>query len=192
VFFIELFTEGVVVIQKYIIPTAWQTGYERLLDDYMTSIKQIIGGGGVAVLLRSIVVVAFVPALSEEMFFRGFLQTSLEYSVRIIYAIVFTSFLFAAMHLNPILFIPLFVAGLFFGFISYLSSSIIVPFILHFVMNFLGIIEVFYQTDSGTAGQEALSLTTASVLFVVGITGISVISYLLYKMKRDIKTSLQS
>jgi len=192
IFFIELFTQGIVILQEHLLPANLKVEYWKMMNEYMETIKQIIGGGDAATFFRSIIVVALVPAISEEMLFRGFLQTSLEYTTRITYAVIFSSFLFAAIHLNPVLFMPLFVAGLFFGYTSYLSSSIIVPVILHFLLNFAGIFEVFFVPDAGNISEDSFSFISGLILFVLGTAGITGISYLLYKMKRTIKTYPQS
>ncbi|MGH9323494.1 MAG: lysostaphin resistance A-like protein [Vicinamibacteria bacterium] len=72
-------------------------------------------------------------AVSEELLFRGFLQSVLSRSMRPVFAVFWTSFLFMVIHGLPL---PGFVAaGLVLGFLALATRSIVVPILVHFLNN---------------------------------------------------------
>ena len=92
-------------------------------------------------------VVAIVPALSEEAMFRGLVQRSFEMKMKPFYAALITAIFFGVNHFNPYGLIPLILLGLYFGFAAYMSGSIIVPIILHFLNNFTAVMLYFIFGD---------------------------------------------
>jgi membrane protease YdiL (CAAX protease family) len=91
-------------------------------------------------LLLVIIVVAVVPALSEEALFRGFIQRSFELKYKKYIAVIITALFFSAYHFNPYGFIPLFILGAYFGFAAYKSKTLLIPVFLHFLNNFSAVI----------------------------------------------------
>ena len=118
-----------------------------------------------------VVVVSVVPAISEESMFRGFVQRSFELKLKPYMAIFLTALFFSAYHFNPYGFIPLFILGAFFGFAAYMSRSLVVPMILHFLNNFSAILlyqiignEDLIKSDAAIKGDE---LSTYLMLLVI-------------------------
>ena len=118
-----------------------------------------------------VVVVSVVPAISEESMFRGFVQRSFELKLKPYMAIFLTALFFSAYHFNPYGFIPLFILGAFFGFAAYMSRSLVVPLILHFLNNFSAILlyqiignEDLIKSDAAIKGDE---LSTYLMLLVI-------------------------
>jgi membrane protease YdiL (CAAX protease family) len=72
-------------------------------------------------------------AISEELMFRGFVQSAFSRAMRRASAVVWTSFLFMALHILPL---PSFVAaGLVLGVTAVATGSIVVPVVIHFLNN---------------------------------------------------------
>lgn len=84
-------------------------------------------------------VVAVIPALCEETFFRGFVQKSFENKFKPVWSILLTSVFFGIYHFNPYGLIALIALGVYFGFAAYTSNSIFIPMILHFLNNFFAV-----------------------------------------------------
>lgn len=103
-----------------------------------------------------ILVVAVVPGVCEEIFFRGFVQKSFEFSIKPLWAIIISSLVFSLYHFNPYGFLALIILASYFGFAAYLSNSIVIPIVLHFIHNLISIIVYFFE------GSEEL-LNTAIV-----------------------------
>jgi len=90
-----------------------------------------------------ILIVAVVPALCEEVFFRGYVQSSFEHKFKPLMSAFLTAFFFGIYHFNPYGLIPLIALGTYFGFAAYMSNSIFVPMTLHFLNNFLAVTAFF-------------------------------------------------
>lgn len=90
-----------------------------------------------------IFIVAVVPAVCEEFFFRGFVQSSFEYKLSPFWAAFITAFFFGIYHFNPYGLIGLVALGTYFGYAAYKSDSIFVPVILHFTNNFFAVFAFF-------------------------------------------------
>lgn len=82
----------------------------------------------------SIITMAIIPAVSEELFFRGMLFNSLK-KHGVIFAIVISSLCFALYHCSFSQLIYQFIYGLIFALLFYVSDSVIPGIICHFINN---------------------------------------------------------
>lgn len=95
-----------------------------------------------------VIVVAVIPAICEETFFRGYVQKSFEFRIKPIWAAALTAVFFALYHFNPYGLLALFALGFFFGYSAYKSNSIFIPLILHFLNNLIAIVAYFIFGDA--------------------------------------------
>lgn len=92
-------------------------------------------------LLLNILVMALIPAIGEELMFRGVIQTILKRMFGSIHiAIFFTSLFFSAMHMQFFGFLPRIALGMVLGFLFEWSGSLWLPVIAHFVNNATAVI----------------------------------------------------
>ncbi len=103
----------------------------------------------------NLILLALIPALGEELTFRGVLQHLLSKTTGNVYwGVVISAFIFAFIHFQPFNFLPIFALGLCYGFILLYSGSIWVTIILHFANNALSIgfmhLSRYYGWDVGT------------------------------------------
>ena len=135
-------------------------------------------------------VVSIVPAVSEEMMFRGFIQSSFELKLKARWAIVITAVFFGLYHFNPYWLVPLIILGLYFGFAAYMSRSIFVPMILHFTNNFLAVIMYFIIGDKDLIDSSATGNIDVRISFFLlmmfGVMFIAIVYFifLFYKKKK--------
>jgi len=114
------------------------------LDSLMESSYGIIlSANSIFEIIFVVLVVSITPAICEEVFFRGFTQKSLEYSMKPFWAILITSFAFALYHFNPYGLLALTILAAYLGFSAYQSKSILIPIILHFINNFVSVVSYF-------------------------------------------------
>ena len=92
-----------------------------------------ITGGVLSILNAADVNVALLPALCEEVAFRGFILTGLQRRFRPRAAIVLCSFLFALSHLNVFQFLPAFFLGIVLGLLTIRSKSLVPSILFHFL-----------------------------------------------------------
>ncbi len=79
--------------------------------------------------------VAILAPITEELLFRGLLQTSLSHRLPHIPAIIIAATVFAAIHFDPYAFPALFVMGGVFGYLYYKTGSLRVTILLHMINN---------------------------------------------------------
>jgi membrane protease YdiL (CAAX protease family) len=94
-----------------------------------------------------VVTISVVPALCEEVLFRGYIQRSFELKFKPYIAAIITAVFFSAYHFNPYGIIPLAILGFYFGFAAYSSQSLVIPIILHFLNNFFAVMLYFIIGD---------------------------------------------
>lgn len=86
----------------------------------------------------NLVLIALVPAVSEELVFRGILQNLISKATQNVWiGIVSSALLFALLHGKPFHFIPILGLGILYGVIVAYSGSIWLTMILHFANNAL-------------------------------------------------------
>lgn len=87
-------------------------------------------------LLVNLLMIAVLPAIGEELFFRGLIQRFFINWTKIPWmGIVLGAFLFSFMHLQFYGFIPRMYMGIIFGLIYYWTGSMWFPILAHFVNN---------------------------------------------------------
>jgi len=107
--------------------------------------KLLITSKGLAMLFVNIIILAVVPAIGEELLFRGVLQQLLSRIFRSRHlGIWIASIIFSGIHLQFFGFIPRLILGLSFGYLFYWSRNLWVPVIAHFVNNVVLIILAYY------------------------------------------------
>lgn len=76
-------------------------------------------------------------AVSEELMFRGFIQTAFLQRLRRPAAILFAALLFMLLHVQ---YLPVLAAGIILGFVTLATGSIVIPMFVHFANNFIQIL----------------------------------------------------
>lgn len=87
------------------------------------------------VLLLGVFHVGLVPAICEEIMYRGYVQRAFEKSWGIWAAIFISGAIFGAYHLQLSNFLPLATLGVFLAYVTYISDSLIPAIVAHFVNN---------------------------------------------------------
>ena len=96
-----------------------------------------VSGG---MIIPAIIVIALLPAVFEELMFRGLLLNCCENSMGSVRAILITGFCFSLFHGSPEQTVYQFIAGCAFAFIAVRSGSILPSMVMHFINNALIII----------------------------------------------------
>lgn len=117
--------------------------------------------------------VAMVPAICEEILYRGFVLNLLRRTKAIWTTILITGIIFGFYHLRLSQVIPLSVIGIFLGWITIKSGSLIPAMIAHFVNNAFSVILVRVMPESPLASVEPemppiwLVLGSIALIYVV-------------------------
>lgn len=124
--------------------------------------------------------IALVPAICEEIAFRGMLFGTLANRGRIWPAIIISGFMFGAYHMTLVQFIFVGFLGCVMAYVVYKSGSIIVSMIMHFCNNAVGAILMIYPDKIGelipflaneklTIGQSIGYGSAGIVIMILGI-----------------------
>jgi membrane protease YdiL (CAAX protease family) len=82
-----------------------------------------------------LVYIALVPAVFEEVMFRGYIMRALEKSWGIWAAIFVSGLMFGLYHIQPSNILPLSFLGIVFAYVTYISGSLYPAMVMHFVNN---------------------------------------------------------
>jgi membrane protease YdiL (CAAX protease family) len=82
-----------------------------------------------------IIVSALLPAIAEELMFRGVIQGSLAGRSRVAVIIFWQAVAFMLFHLDPLFILPPFMTGLLLGYLRHKSQSLLAPIVCHISLN---------------------------------------------------------
>lgn len=116
----------------------------------------------------SILTVALLPAIFEELLMRGVVLNAFRRSNRR-QAILASAFLFALLHLDMGQFVGYFVLGVFFAYVVIRTGSIYAGIIAHFFNNLSGIIWGLIYQSAMDHGRIALIVVLLILLSVMGL-----------------------
>lgn len=119
------------------------------IEDWMRTMEEkngkltldMLSGNNWYEILLDIIVLALIPAIGEELLFRGAIQNGLYKLTRNTHwAIWITAFIFSTIHLQFFGFFPRMIMGALFGYLLIWGGSIWIPIFCHFINNLLVII----------------------------------------------------
>jgi membrane protease YdiL (CAAX protease family) len=126
-------------------------GFERMLLEQEQNLKEItekmLLANSISELVRNILLMAMLPALGEELFFRGGLQNILREKLNPHVAVLLTALIFSIFHMQFYGIIPRFFLGAVLGYLFLYSGNIWVPVIAHFANNALAIVFHYLQEN---------------------------------------------
>lgn len=143
-------------------------------------------------LLFNVFLVAVVPALGEELFFRGTIQRLFSDWKGAFFAIWMTAFIFSAIHMQFYGFFPRMLLGAFFGYLLLWSGSLWVPIIAHFLNNSVAVV-FYYLKFNGVKVVDIETIGTADTLWLGIVSGIVCIflGFLIRKSTRKATSETQ-
>ena len=96
---------------------------------------RFLEGKSISDFLINLFLLALVPAISEELFFRGALQRLIGAKIGQHLAIWIVAIIFSAYHMQFFGFFPRIILGAFLGYLLLWSNSLYLPIIAHFINN---------------------------------------------------------
>jgi len=137
-------------------------------------------------LLFNIFLIGVLPAIGEELAFRGILQRLFtNWSRNPHVGIIVAAFLFSAMHMQFYGFIPRFLLGMLFGYLYYWSGSIWMPILAHFVNNTTAVLAYFFMGGEMVEQMDNMGVTTETIIAaVIGAVLFSWTVYFFWKREK--------
>lgn len=124
-------------------------------------------------LFQTLLIVALIPAIGEELLFRGVVQPMLSEKRGVHFGVWITAFVFSFIHFQFFGFFPRFILGVILGYMVVWKKSLWYSIIAHFTNNALAVIGYFaYQhqwielnPDEWGTGENSLLWVCLSLIF---------------------------
>lgn len=149
---------------------------------------QFLKMDGPSDLILNLTMIAVIPAIGEELLFRGVIQRILiKWTKNTHLGIWIAAILFSALHMQFYGFLPRMMLGVLFGYLFVWSGSLLLPMICHLINNGTAVVFAYIEgaealvsqeVDLGNASEDKL-LTAASAFAVAGLL------YLIYKKEKS-------
>jgi membrane protease YdiL (CAAX protease family) len=155
----------------------WEETAKIMVEKFM-KVEHISG------LLFNIFMIAVIPAIGEELMFRGVIQRILtNLTKNYHWGIWISAFLFSAMHMQFYGFLPRMALGAMFGYLLVWTGTMWVPILAHFVNNTMGVIS-YYLINKGVIAKDVEEWGSGSEQLPLVIFSIAVAGLLLYLIWR--------
>ena len=127
----------------------WQQFIDQTEARYDRALKVFLQMPTFGDFITNVLIMALLPAVSEELFFRGAFQKALlRLSNKPWLAILLSATVFAFLHGTMLKLIPIFALGLLLGTIYHVTRNVWYTIIIHFINNAFALIAVYYGNRS--------------------------------------------
>ena len=164
-------------------PESWIEASKRTELQTKELLFYFLSGGTLIHLLSALFVMAVLPAICEEVFFRGVVLTNIvKRTGKIHLAVWLSAILFSAVHVEILGFFPRILLGAVLGYSFVFTKSLWVPIILHFLNNGIIVFAYFsYQKNWITSDPSEMSSVPFWLVVISLIAGFALFRFLLKK-----------
>jgi len=130
-------------------------------------------------LVMAMVVIAIIPAIGEELLFRGLIQNQLlSWTRNTHWAVWLTAILFSVIHIQFYGFVPRMLLGVLFGYMYVWSGNLLYPILAHFANNGFQIAMLYlYSSDLTEFNIDDTSTVPWPVFFTSALISLVLILY---------------
>ncbi len=160
----------------------WMKNTEEKAAELTETFLKVETAGG---LIFNIFMVAFLPAIGEELLFRGVIQRIFtNWTRNFHWGIWISAILFSALHMQFYGFIPRMFLGVVFGYLLVWSGSIWLPIVAHFINNAVAVIAM-YMIDKGLLSSEIEDIGTTTDSYYMAAVSLLLIVVFMLMIKRQ-------
>ena len=156
--------------------------FRQMEEEAALLTERFMQADNVWVMMINMGLMAVLPALAEEMSFRGVLQQLLGGRTHV--AIWLTAVIFSAIHMQFYGFIPRMLMGALFGYVFVWTGSLWVPIVMHFVNNGMAVVVYYILSNKGvsidTNYADTLGAGTTWWLGVISLLTVGILLRVLY------------
>lgn len=138
-------------------------------------------------LLVNVGLMALLPAMAEELSFRGTLQQTIYkvqgdkvQSTKVHAAVWVTAFVFSAIHMQFYGFVPRMLMGALFGYVFVWTGSLWVPITMHFTNNGIAVLVYYFSDEIGENGTKYADTIGAGNTWWLGVLSLLAVGCLLW------------
>lgn len=144
----------------------WLNGIQTWMQDSEDQADKItkafLATKSVSDMTLNLFMIGLLPAVGEELLFRGVVQQLFKKLTRNSHAAIWiTAVLFSALHVQFFGFLPRMILGAMFGYMLEWSGTLWLPIIAHFINNATAVI-AYYLTEKGIIGTDIEKFGTSS------------------------------
>lgn len=161
--------------------------FKAMEEKYVQSATAMVKGNTLPEFLLTVISICFLPALIEEIFFRGCLQNVLLTSFRNspFTAILISAIIFSIMHGQMSGLIPRIFLGLILGLAYYYSGSLWVSISIHFLNNFIAVFFMFLYNKHLVSFNIMKDSDTPIWIGIVSLAFTFALLYYFYKTRNE-------
>lgn len=142
-------------------------------------------------LMFNIFMIAILPALGEELMFRGVIQRILtNWTKNYHWGIWITAFLFSAMHMQFYGFLPRMALGAMFGYLLVWTGTMWVPILAHFVNNAMGVLG-YFLINKGVISKDVEEWGTGTEQIPLVLFSMASVGFLLFLIYRSEQSKIK-
>lgn len=142
------------------IPDTWAAKFKAMEDEYNKQVLALSSMHTVADYIISLLLIALLPAIFEEMFFRGAMQqVFIKLFGNALSGILLTSIIFSAIHLSYYGFLPRLFLGMMLGYVFYYSKNLWLNILAHFLNNAIALTQMYILSRQGKLNEESMNDT---------------------------------
>ena len=157
-------------------------------DAAMVLTERFLSGEGVGTLLINIGLMAFLPAMAEELTFRGVLQNLIRNKHVAVWVV---AFIFSAIHFQFFGFVPRMLLGALFGYMLVWTGTLWIPITMHFVNNAVTVIAFWIIYNNNLNHDTIENFGTGDTLWVgimsFVLTGVGI--YCFWRLSRTMNNA---
>ncbi|WP_447640765.1 MULTISPECIES: CPBP family intramembrane glutamic endopeptidase [Chitinophagaceae] len=171
------------VINRIIpIPVSLARIFQKMEDSYNDQVMQLMQMKNVSDLIISLFLVALLPAIFEETFFRGGLQNILiAWFKKPFWAILTTAVVFSAIHFSYYGFLPRAFLGLVLGYVYYWTKDLKMNILVHFINNAISVVSFYTLAQRHELTPEKMN---ESLPWYYQVGGLALFVFVAWRLKR--------
>ena len=160
------------------------------LEEYMkaleetaqAAIEKMLNVNTFGGMLFNLVIIALIPAIGEELTFRGVLQQSLTRKMNPHIAIILSAAIFSFIHFQFYGFLPRMFLGMLLGYMFYITNSLWTSMLMHFVNN--GATVVLYYLNNIGMIEDAESFGETQNVLIIAVSAMVTIGLIVWSWKK--------
>lgn len=142
--------------------------------------RVLLGGLGVPF---SVLMLAVVPALCEELLFRGYAQRQFERGLGAVGGVLASGILFGMYHLRFSQVLPLVALGLYLAYLTWRTGSLWPAILIHFANNAFSVLAANYAAQQPELDPQALeTMHVPGYILIPSLVAFAVVLYLLHHL----------
>ena len=142
----------------------------KLLPDSTKGVQNTFDGllEGVS-FVPALLLIALLPAVCEELMFRGYMFSAFRDKVKLPIAILFVSLFFGITHLSLVKLLPTMILGVFLAFAAHYSRSIFCSSLLHFINNGVSVFLMYHADKVPALSKNEFGVKLTVVMVVIAL-----------------------